>query len=141
MSPADIVVIIVGVGLIGWELWYFLVPRRDVPAAHKGGVQEIRVLVKGGYDPDTIPVEAGRPVRLQFYRDETAECSARVVFETLGIEESLPAYETTTVEFTPTTPGDYPFRSGKSLIRGRVVAQIGREAARVNLGRGHDKHE
>lgn len=140
MSPADVVVIIVGVSLIGWESWYFLVQRRDPPTAHKGGVQEIRVLVKAGYQPDTIPVEAGRPVRLQFYRDETAECSARVVFETLGIEESLPAYETTTVEFTPTTPGDYPFRSGKSVTRGRVVAQIGREAARVNLGRGHDKH-
>ena len=140
MGPADIVVIVLGLGLIAGELWYFLVPADSTPGSGKSGVQEIRVLVKGGYDPDTITVEAGRPVRLLFYRDETAECSERVVFESLGLDTPLPPYTTTPVEFTPTQPGDYPFRCGKSVMRGRVVAQVGREAARVNLGRGHTKH-
>ncbi|HEX9727434.1 MAG TPA: cupredoxin domain-containing protein [Gemmatimonadales bacterium] len=140
MTFADVVVIVLGVGFIGWELWYFLFPaaRDDAPA--QGGVQDIRVVVKNGYDPSTIMVEAGRPVRLHFYRDETVECSERVVFESLGIEESLAAYATTTVEFIPSQPGDYPFRCGKSVMHGRVVAQLGREAARLNLGRGHVKH-
>lgn len=140
MGPADIVVIVLGLGLTAAELWYFLFPAGANPVASKSSVQEIHVLVKGGYDPDTITVEAGRPVRLLFYRDETAECSERVVFEALKLEKPLPAYETTIVEFTPTQPGDYPFRCGKSVMRGRVVAQVGREAARVNLGRGHAKH-
>lgn len=140
MGPADIVVLVIGVGLIGGELWYFLAPPRREPPPAKDGVQDIHVMVKDGYSPATILVEAGRPVRLHFYRDETADCSARVVFESLGLEKDLPAYATTTVEFTPTTPGDYPFRCGKSVLRGRVVAQVGREAARVNLGRGHAKH-
>ncbi len=140
MGAADLVVVVLGLALIGWELWYFLLPPRHSPPATKEAVQEIHVLVKGGYDPATIPVEAGRPVRLHFYRDETAECSERLVFESLGLETSLPAYETTTIEFTPTAPGDYPFRCGKSVMHGRVVAQVGRDAARVNLGRGHGKH-
>jgi len=143
VTPADIAVIAAGTGLIGWELWFFLGPRGSGTAARsssRGGTQEIRVLVKGGYEPDTILVEAGRPVRLHFYRDETAECSERVVFETLKIDEALPAFQTTTIEFIPAIPGDYPFRCGMSMIRGRVVAQEGRDAARANLGKGHHKH-
>jgi len=143
VTASDAVVVVGGLALVAWELWYFLAPRKAAPAAAapaKSGAQDIRVLVKNGYDPDTILVEAGRPVRLHFYRDETAECSERVVFDSLGIDEILPPFETTTIEFMPTQPGDYPFRCGMSILKGRVVAQIGREAARLNLGRGHEKH-
>ncbi len=142
MSPADYVVIVLGVLLIAGELWFFLgsrsAPARLAPG--KSVVQEVRVRVKDGYDPATISVEAGRPVRLYFYRDETAECSERVVFEGLGIDEELPAFQTTMVQFTPKEPGDYPFRCGKKVLKGRVVAEVGRDAARANLGKGHAKH-
>jgi plastocyanin domain-containing protein len=106
----------------------------------QGQPQEIKVLVKGGYDPDTIPVEVGKPVRLLFYRDETESCSERVIFDGLGIDRELPAFETTQIEFTPKEPGDYRFSCGLALLRGRVVAQIGGESARANLGKGHIKH-
>lgn len=143
MSVVDVLVILAGAGLIAAELWYFLGPK-PAPAgagvATAEGIQEVRVVVKGGYDPDTIFVEAGRPVRLLFYRDETAECSSRVVFERLGIDQQLPAFETTPVEFTPAEPGDYPFRCHMDMLHGRVVAQVGREGARANLGKGHHKH-
>jgi len=142
VSLTDIAVVAGGAGLIAWELWFFLGPHRGGQVAHpnRSGVQDVRVVVKGGYDPDTILVEAGRPVRLHFYRDETADCSERVVFETLNIDEALPAFQTKTIEFIPATPGDYPFRCGMSMLRGRVVAQEGRDAARANLGKGHVKH-
>ena len=142
MTFIDIVVIVLGVGLIVGELWYFLGPRPtpETPRTPANDVQEVRVVVRGGYEPAAIFVEAGRPVRLLFYRDETAECSERVVFEGLGIDQSLPAFETTAVEFVPTAAGDYPFRCGKSVLKGRVVAQVGTEGARANLGKGHVKH-
>jgi plastocyanin domain-containing protein len=143
VSGVDVLVILAGAGLIVAELWYFLGPKpgpADGRVAPPDGAQEVRVVVKGGYDPDTIFVEAGRLVRLLFYRDETAECSSRVVFDRLGIDRPLPAFETTPVEFTPGEPGDYPFRCHMDLLHGRVVAQVGREGARANLGRGHHKH-
>ncbi len=142
MSVADVFVILAGAGLIVGELWYFLGPRPGPASAspQASGVQEVRIVVKGGYDPDTIFVEAGRAVRLLFYRDETAECSSRVVFDRLGIDQALPAFQTTPVEFTPGEPGDYPFRCHMDMLHGRVVAQIGRDGARANLGKGHHKH-
>ena len=49
-------------------------------AETSGGYQEAMILVKGGYTPDTIIVRAGRPVRLNFRREETASCSDKVIF-------------------------------------------------------------
>ncbi len=141
MSTADLVVIVIGLTLILVELWFFL-GKRQVPgsAPPKGGVQELRIVVRDGYNPATVTVEAGRPVRLLFYRDETNECSERVIFDGLGVDQELAAFKTTPIQFTPKEPGDYPFRCGKSVMRGRVVAQVGRESARANLGKGHVKH-
>lgn len=142
MTVADIAVIVIGAGLIAWELWFFLGPRPPDGRARstREGIQEVVVMVKNGYDPDVIPVESGRPVRLLFYRDETAECSSRVIFEGLGIDQELPAFQTTVVAFTPKEPGDYPFRCHMAMLHGRVVAQVGRDGARANLGKGHKKH-
>jgi plastocyanin domain-containing protein len=124
MTPAQIAVTAFGAAAIAWVLWYFLWSRGSAVAATvAGGVQEVRVTVKGGYTPDTIVVQAGKPVRLQFYRDETADCSERVVFEKFGIDQALPAFQTTTVEFTPTEPGEYPFRCGMNMLKGLLVVE------------------
>ncbi len=124
MTPAQIAVTAAGIAAIVWVLWYFLLSRGSaVAAAVAGGVQEVRVTVKGGYTPDTIVVQAGKPVRLQFYRDETADCSERVVFERFGINQELPAFQTTTVEFTPTEAGEYPFRCGMNMLKGLLVVE------------------
>ncbi len=142
MSLIDIIFVVLGLGLIAGELWFFLGPRPAParPVETKGRVQEVRVVVRDGYDPATIFVEAGRPVRLHFYRDETTECSERVIFEQFGIDQRLEAFATTPVEFVPKEPGDYAFHCGKSVLKGRVVAQVGRDGARANLGKGHAKH-
>ncbi|PYO44411.1 MAG: copper-transporting ATPase [Gemmatimonadetes bacterium] len=126
MTPAQIAVTAAGAAAIVWVLWYFLLSRRPAALAAlagQSGVQEIRVLVKGGYTPDTILVQAGKPVRLQFYRDETADCSERVVFDAFGINQTLPAFQTTTVEFTPNTPGEFPFRCGMNMLKGLLVVE------------------
>lgn len=125
MSIAQSVVTVAGVGAIVWVLWYFLFSRGSAQAAilREGGVQEVRITVKGGYTPDTIVVQAGTPVRLRFYRDETAECSERVVFEDFGIDSALPAFQTTAVEFTPQEAGEFPFRCGMNMLKGLLVVE------------------
>jgi plastocyanin domain-containing protein len=124
VTSAQIAVTALGAVAIVWVLWYFLYSRGNaVAATTAAGVQEVRVIVKGGYTPDTIVVQVGQPVRLQFYRDETADCSERVVFEQFGIDQALPAFQTTTVEFTPDKPGEYPFRCGMNMLKGLLVVE------------------
>ena len=124
MSVAQYAVTAAGIAAIVWVLWYFLLAGG--PAAGSDvvdGVQEVRVTVKGGYTPDTIVVRAGQPVRLQFYRDETADCSERVVFDDFGVDAALPAFQTTTIEFTPAEPGEFRFRCGRNMLKGLLVVE------------------
>ena len=124
MTTAQLVVTAVGAVAIVWVLWYFLFSRGTATrATTAGGIQEVRVTVKGGYTPDTIVVQAGKPVRLQFYRDETADCSERVIFERFGIDRQLPPFQTTAIEFTPEQPGEYPFRCGMNMLKGLLVVE------------------
>lgn len=133
MTAAQIAVTLGGTAAISWVLWYFLFARgTGVAATAVDGVQEVPVLVKGGYSPDTIIVQAGRPVRLQFYRDETADCSERVIFEAFGVNQELPAFQTTTVEFTPREPGEYPFRCGMNMLKGLLVVEPPGERVRAS---------
>jgi len=125
VTVAQYVVTAGGVAAIVWVLWYFLFSTGSAAAAAAvvDGVQEVRIVVKGGYVPDTIVVRAGQPVRLQFYRDETADCSDRVVFEDFGIDAALPAFQTTAVEFTPEQAGEFRFRCGMNMLKGLLVVE------------------
>jgi plastocyanin domain-containing protein len=124
VSIAQYVVTAAGIAAIVWVLWYFLFSSGpSAAAATIGGVQEVRVTVKGGYTPDTIVVRAGTPVRLQFYRDETADCSERVVFEDFGIDAALPAFQTTAIEFTPDAAGEFRFHCGMNMLKGLLVVE------------------
>jgi plastocyanin domain-containing protein len=124
MDHAQIAVVAAGVAAITFVLFWFFGPRRAVAAAPAaGGVQQVKVVVKGGYAPDVIVVKRGRPVRLDFYRDETASCSEQVVLPDFGIARSLPAFQTTPVEFTPERAGEYLFRCGMNMMRGKVVVE------------------
>jgi plastocyanin domain-containing protein len=125
IDPAQIGVTVGGAAAIGWAIWYFFLGERQSVRAVSGagGVQQIRVRVKGGYDPDLIVVERGRPVRLEFYRDETSGCSDTVVFGDFGIARPLPPFKTTPVEFTPDKAGEFTFTCGMNMLRGKLVVE------------------
>ena len=127
MSATSWLVVVAGIGAIGWVNWYFFVaPRRATPAQARvgaAGVQEVRITVRGGYDPATVRVRAGSPVRLIFDRKETAGCSEEVVFPAFGIRKFLPPDTPTTIEITPPAPGRYEFMCGMSMLHGALVAE------------------
>ncbi len=120
----DIILVnVAGAGLIAVIVWYFWLSTADGTAAAvtAEGVQETRVVVQGGYSPDTIRVQPGRPVRLVFERRESDPCSERVVFDTLGLSADLPVGTDVPVEFVPTEPGDHEFTCQMGMLRGKVI--------------------
>jgi plastocyanin domain-containing protein len=122
LDATQLAVLVAGILLIVLILWYFFGEReRTVADEGAGGVQEVKITVKGGYSPDLIVVKQGQPVRLDFYRDETASCSEEVIFGDFGIARSLPAFETTPIEFTPEKAGEFTFTCGMNMIRGKLV--------------------
>ena len=126
MSATDWFVVVAGLAAIGWVNWYFFFAARRAGAtvaATAGRIAEVRIAVRGGYDPATVRVKAGAPVRLVFDRQETAGCSEEVVFPAFGIRKFLPAGQPTTVEITPPSPGRYEFMCGMSMLHGAIVAE------------------
>ena len=127
LSSTAWLVIVAGLAAIGWVNWYFFVASRgggaSAEATRAGGVAEVRITVRGGYDPATVRVKAGAPVRLVFDRQETSGCSEEVVFPSFGIRKFLPTGQPTSIEITPPSPGRYDFMCGMSMLRGTVVAE------------------
>lgn len=122
MDGTEIFVVALGALLILAVLWYFFGKKEGTMAnTSESGVQEIKITVKGGYDPDLIVVKQGKPVLLNFYRDETASCSEQVVFSDFGIVRDLPAFKTTQIELTPEKPGEYNFACGMGMLRGKLI--------------------
>ena len=120
MSVSEVLIVAGALVLTGLMGWFFFGPKKSRQAELADGVQIIGVTVKGGYSPDVIQVAAGVPVRMLFDRQESGDCTSRVVFADFGVNQTLPAYGTTAVEFVPKEPGEYEFACGMNMIRGRL---------------------
>ena len=126
MTADRILVLALAVTAIAWIWWYFFaVPARaaGVPAALKGGIQELAISVAAAYDPSVIRVRAGAPVRLTFTRTDTNSCTEEVVLGDFNIRTFLPTGTPTAVEFTPRTPGRYDFHCGMGMVHGTLIVE------------------
>src|SRR4051812_49009896 len=117
MNGTDWLVISTGLAAVASVNWYFfLAERRSAVAVagmtagraassgasvDTGAEQAATIVVRGGYEPSTIRVRAGQPVRLTFDRQETASCSEEVVFPTFGVRTFLPAFQQTSIVVRP----------------------------------------
>ena len=124
MDSTETLVLAGAVAMIAIVLWYFFGEREKVAAiVTETGVQEIKITVKGGYSPDVIVVKRGVPVKLEFFRDETASCSDQVILGDFGIARDLPAFKTTAIEFTPDKTGEFSFTCGMNMLHGKLVVE------------------
>ena len=125
MTLDQILITVVGLAAAGGVAWFFWFKRAPgVRAATvSDGFQEVMILVKGGYTPDTIRVTAGRPVRLLFRREETAACSEQVVLPDFDRSAALPTGAVVHVEFLPVEPGEHQFTCQMGMLRGRIVVE------------------
>ena len=125
MTPDKILVTIGGLAAIGFIVWSFwLVKTKGIKAGlSSGGYQEAMILVKGGYTPDVIIVEKGKPVRLNFVRAESASCSEMVLFPDFNKSAKLPEGETVPVEFMPDKTGEFEFQCQMGMLRGKLIVE------------------
>jgi len=125
MSGTNILAIVIGLALMGGIAWFFWGPRKSGAraAVTSSGYQEAMILVKGGYTPDVIVVQHGKPVRFNFRREETVTCSEMVIFNDFAKSAHLPTGETVPVEFLPEQPGEYEFTCQMGMLRGKLIVE------------------
>jgi len=129
MGVSGIVVLLAAVAAIAGLGWFFFGPRRARVAQLSGGVQQVEVTVRGGYSPDVIRARLGVPLEIVFDRQESGDCTSRVVFPDLALSAALPAFERTTVRLDPATAGSFGFACGMNMIHGTLVVDPSGEAA------------
>ncbi len=121
----QILVVIGGVGLSFWVAWYFWFSEKKgvkIQAA-VSGIQEAFITVKGGYTPDVLIFEAGKPIKLNFHREETASCTEEVIFSDFNKKAVLTPFKTIPIELLADKPGEYEFRCGMGMIRGKIIVR------------------
>ena len=125
MNTMEWMVIIVGLAAILWINWYFFLARQVVSnaAIDLEGVQEVTIVVEGGYHPAVVRVKRDQPVRLVFDRRERSGCSEEVVFPDFEVRKFLPPFRKTKIELTPSQTGHFEFTCGMSMLRGRLIVQ------------------
>ncbi|BAU49817.1 copper-exporting ATPase [Sulfurifustis variabilis] len=125
MTPDRWMVTALGLALVAFIVWFFWMKRAKGTRAAltSGGYQEAMILVKGGYTPDVVVVEHGKPVRLNFRREETAACSEMVLLPDFNKSTRLPTGETVPVEFLPDQPGEYEFACQMGMLRGKLIVE------------------
>ena len=125
MTPDRVIVTLSGLALVAGIIWFFWLKKaRGTRATTTGsGRQEAMILVKGGYTPDVIVVQHGKPVRLNFRREETAACSEMVLFPDFHKSAQLPTGAVVPIEFVPETPGEYEFACQMGMFRGKLVVE------------------
>ena len=122
--PLKIGVTLGGLALIGVEMWWFLFSKTKAQQAQTHhGLQELAITVDGGYTPDRIVVQAGKPVRLNFFRKDPSSCLEKVLLPDFHKAADLVLNQTTSLEFTPQQPGSYTFHCGMNMFRGVVEVQ------------------
>ena len=113
-----------GLGLIGAELWWFMFSKtKSQKARVERGIQEIDIMVDGGYTPDRIEVTAGEPVKLNFFRKDPSGCLEQVLLPDFNKALDLTLNQTTSVEVTPEKPGEYTFTCGMNMYRGLIKVE------------------
>jgi len=125
VTVGEVLVVLGGLTLMAGIAWFCWGPRKGGfrPPVTSSGYQEAMILVKGGYTPDIVIVQHGKPVRLNFRREETAACSEMVIMADFGKSAKLPEGETVPVEFLPEKAGEYEFTCQMGMLRGKLVVE------------------
>jgi Cu+-exporting ATPase len=118
-----VVVVAAALALIGALAWFFFGPRRARAAELVGDLQQVSATVRGGYSPDLVRVRQGVPLRTVFDRQESGECTSRVVFPDFAVNRALPAFAQTTVQLAPDRAGEFGFASGLNMVHGTLVVE------------------
>ncbi len=128
MSVDQIVVLVAGIFGIAAVNWWFFAHRRPAHSASGGdGIQELTVIVDGGYSPAALLARAGTPLRLTFDRKDTSSCSEEVVLPDFGVRRFLPTGTRTSIELPAPAAGEYEFTCGMGMLRGTLTVEPSRE--------------
>ncbi|HJW75828.1 MAG TPA: cupredoxin domain-containing protein, partial [Thermoleophilia bacterium] len=92
------------------------------PAANRE--QRIVITVtKNGFEPASVHLKAGKPVRLVVTRRVERTCATDIVVKEYGIKKPLPLNKPVEVRFTPRKSGAIRYACAMDMIAGSLIVE------------------
>ena len=125
MTVFQILAIIIGLGLIGFIIWWFFGKHTEaVGSSHvSNNQQNATIVVKGGYSPSTIVLKKGVPAQVAFDMQDSTACLSHVVFEQLGVNKDLTKQKVTKITIPTDKATTYNFACGMDMFHGKVIVK------------------
>lgn len=115
--------LVIGSSVLGiiFTYWFFLMKKeKKALVVEKNSVD---IIVKGGYQPETISIKRGRTTRLNFLRKDSSSCLEDVVLGDFKIKKFLPLNKKVTIEISPQKAGQYNFTCGMGMFHGKIIVE------------------
>jgi len=96
------------------------------PAGAATAAKERKVTItvtKNGFEPATVRLKAGQPVKLVVTRTVERTCATDIVIKEFGIKKPLPLNKPVEVRFTPRGPGEVRYACAMDMIAGSIVVE------------------
>lgn len=121
----NIITLIVASGLIAFIIWWFFDKHHEqtqqATLAQHNKQQVATIVVKGGYSPQTLVLQAGIPAQVNFDMQDATACLAHIVFEKLGIDKDLTKQKITTINIPTNHPGEIDYACGMNMFHGKIL--------------------
>lgn len=90
------------------------------PATAKDGTVQMAV-TESGFEPNSVKVKKGSPVKLVITRKTDKTCAKEIVIDEYAINTKLPLNQPVTVAFTPTKSGQLKYGCAMDKMIGGVM--------------------
>ena len=119
MQVLGFLISLVVIGLIVW--WFFGDHQTDAVSAEVvGNLQNVEIVVEGGYKPEVIRLKAGVPAKLTFLRKSASSCFEEVLLPDFGQQASLHVNEPYVITINPTKTGTFTYSCGMHMFFGKI---------------------
>lgn len=117
-----LLVIIFSVALIAAIAWWFYGKKNTTAVAAEltNDVQEATIVVDGGYKPNVISLQAGKPAKITFMRKDPSSCLEEVIMPDFNVNEHLPVNKPFTVTIQPDKKGSFTYTCGMRMFSGTI---------------------
>ena len=86
--------------------------------------QEVAITVTSkGFEPSTVTVKSGKPVKLVVTRKTERTCATEIVMKDFGVNQTLPLEKPVNIVVNPKGPGQYRFACSMNMIAGTLNVQ------------------
>ncbi|MBI2443141.1 MAG: cupredoxin domain-containing protein [Candidatus Levybacteria bacterium] len=121
MDFADLIVLLSGIGGIGFISWFFFGKKAASNAVEAGNA--ITIQVSGGYTPATIQLQKGKKTAISFHRTDPSSCLEEVIIADFKIRKFLPLNERVDIELNPNKTGTFQFSCGMNMFHGKIIVK------------------